>query len=108
MIARHASHPVQTLVMAFLAWKAFLLAIAAGTRVGTTYDTSTSLVPNDAFGQPQPFIVTRLTSWDALYFVQIARQGYSFEQEWAFGYGLPSVITVWKGWSTALSSSGEI
>lgn len=96
MRARHASHPVQTLAVAFLGWKALLLAIAAGTRVGSTYDTSTTLMLA-GLNQSQPALLTRLTSWDAIYFVQIARRGYLFEQEWAFGYGLPAIISLSKG-----------
>jgi len=96
MVARHVSHPVQTLVTVFLAWKALLLVIAAGTRVGTAYDTSSSLLPEDRLGQSQSSLVTRLTSWDALFFVHISRHGYRFEQEWAFAYGFPSVILLWK------------
>lgn len=32
--------------------------------------------------------MTRFTSWDAIYFVSVAKRGYVFEQEWAFGTGL--------------------
>ncbi len=97
MTARYASHPVQTLLTTFVAWKAVLLAIAAGTRVGTPYDTSSALLLGDDVAQSQPNLVSRLLSWDAVFFVQVARHGYRFEQEWAFGYGLPSLISLWKG-----------
>lgn len=33
-------------------------------------------------------LVTRFTSWDAIYFVSAAKRGYVYEQEWAFGTGL--------------------
>ena len=33
-----------------------------------------------------------LTRWDALYFVQYARQGYVFEQQWAFGAAMPAAV----------------
>lgn len=43
-------------------------------------------------------LALRLTRWDAIYFVNIARRGYVFEQEWAFGAGLPwSIAGIGKG-----------
>lgn len=88
-------HPVRSLAGAFAAWKALLLAIAVGSGVGPAYDTSTTLVsplslsPNESVFD----LSTKLTRWDAIYFVQAARRGYLFEQEWAFGGGLPVVIS---------------
>ncbi|KAI1880924.1 hypothetical protein JX265_001164 [Neoarthrinium moseri] len=38
-------------------------------------------------------VATKLTRWDAIYFIQSARRGHVFEQEWAFGLALPSVIS---------------
>jgi phosphatidylinositol glycan class V len=105
-------NPTQTLIAAFAAWKVFLLAVAVGSCfVGAAYDTSASLLapPLDGRGlvglgntstptaatsisTTTTTLVTRLTSWDAIYFTQTARRGYLFEQEWAFGTGLPLVI----------------
>ncbi|RYP62476.1 hypothetical protein DL771_009720 [Monosporascus sp. 5C6A] len=88
-------HPVQSLVVAFASWKALLLAIVIGSSVGPAYDTSSTLIspvissPNESALD----IATKLTRWDAIYFVQAARRGYLFEQEWAFGGGLPTVIS---------------
>ncbi|RYP90483.1 hypothetical protein DL770_003394 [Monosporascus sp. CRB-9-2] len=88
-------HPVQSLVLAFASWKTLLLAIAIGSSVGPAYDTSSTLIspvissPNESAFD----IATKLTRWDAIYFVQAARRGYLFEQEWAFGGGLPTVIS---------------
>lgn len=82
--------PYTTLTATFLSWKAVLFAIAAGSRVGPTYDTSSSLlVP----GSP-PTLLTRLSSWDAIYFLKAAQRGYLFEQEWAFGSALPNCISL--------------
>ncbi|GKT50994.1 GPI mannosyltransferase 2 [Colletotrichum spaethianum] len=91
MFARHASHPRQTLIAAFVAWKALLLAIALGSAVAPSYDTSTTLMLQR--NESDVSIVTRLTRWDALYFTQSARRGYVFEQEWAFNTGLPLVVS---------------
>ncbi|KAK1992067.1 mannosyltransferase [Colletotrichum falcatum] len=91
MLARHASHPRQTLIAAFAAWKALLLAIALGSAVAPSYDTSTTLMLRR--NESDLSIVTRLTRWDALYFTQSARRGYVFEQEWAFNAGLPLVVS---------------
>ncbi|KAG8157562.1 hypothetical protein KVR01_012604 [Diaporthe batatas] len=83
--------PFTTLTAAFLSWKAVLLAIAAAaSRVGPAYDTSASLlVPHG-----QPTILTRLSSWDAIYFLRAAERGYLFEQEWAFSSALPNCIAL--------------
>ncbi|KAI3395231.1 hypothetical protein diail_1657 [Diaporthe ilicicola] len=80
--------PYTTLTATFFSWKAVLFAIAAGSRVGPTYDTSASLlVPGS-----HPTLLTRLSSWDAIYFLKAAERGYLFEQEWAFGSALPNCI----------------
>ncbi|KAK4200843.1 GPI mannosyltransferase 2 [Triangularia verruculosa] len=98
--------PYRSLVTAFLIWKTVLFAIAFGsTLVGDAYDTSASLlvlggVEAAAAGQQraqQPLglignLVSRLASWDAIYFLSSAKRGYVFEQEWAFGAGLPIVV----------------
>jgi phosphatidylinositol glycan class V len=39
-----------------------------------------------------PYITSKLVKWDAIYFVQTARRGYVFEQEWAFGWGFSRLI----------------
>jgi phosphatidylinositol glycan class V len=108
--------PYRTLLTTFTAWKAFLLLLTLGsTLAGDAYDTSAGLVVQ---GPPRPgtgtgtgnsshgggggsssllwaaatTLATRLASWDAIYFVSSARRGYRFEQEWAFGAGLPGVV----------------
>lgn len=82
--------PFTTLTAAFLSWKAVLFAIAAGSRVGSTYDTSSSLLVPDS----PPTFLTRLSSWDAIYFLKAAERGHLFEQEWAFGSALPKCISL--------------
>lgn len=86
--------PVLTLVTAFTAWKLFLVLIAAGSTVGPAYDTSGGITLDIASpgNSAAPTLLARLTSWDAIYFTQVARRGYLFEQEWAFGSGLTIVI----------------
>jgi phosphatidylinositol glycan class V len=102
--AKAHPRPHRTLLASFAAWKLFLFAIALGsTLVGDAYDTSAALVVEDGpdastHGQRLLLsglgsrLVTRLTSWDAIYFVSSARRGYRFEQEWAFLAGLPTVV----------------
>ncbi|KAH9907230.1 GPI mannosyltransferase 2 [Xylariomycetidae sp. FL2044] len=87
--------PRWSLTGAFFAWKTFLLAVAMGSAVAPPYDTSTTLISPDAtsFHEPVSALATRLTRWDAIYFIESARRGYLFEQEWAFGRGLPTVIS---------------
>ncbi|KAL5621899.1 hypothetical protein BROUX41_005844 [Berkeleyomyces rouxiae] len=101
----------------FTLWKALLLAIALGSAIGPSYDTSTELLfgaataahsPTDdgdapalhpavalLFGGSTPLLrtlATRLTRWDALYYVKAAQRGRVFEQEWAFGVGQPALV----------------
>ncbi|KAK1657708.1 mannosyltransferase [Colletotrichum godetiae] len=90
MFSRHDSQPRQTLIASFFAWKALLLAVALGSAVAPSYDTSTTLMLQR--NESDISLVTRLTRWDALYFTQSARRGYVYEQEWAFNAGLPIVV----------------
>ncbi|KAI1356079.1 GPI mannosyltransferase 2 [Xylaria sp. FL0043] len=90
-----SSHPLRSLCYIFIAWKAFLFTIALGSGVSPAYDTSSTLLsPDRATYHESAFdLATRLTRWDAIYFVQASRRGYLFEQEWAFASGLPTVIS---------------
>lgn len=73
--------PLRSLAILFIAYKAFLLTIALSAP-GSGYDTSTNLF----LSHQTPSLLSRqLTRWDALYFIQAARQGKVYEQEWAFG-----------------------
>ncbi|KAI0899007.1 glycosyltransferase family 76 protein [Annulohypoxylon nitens] len=105
MLSLDHRHPVQSFLVTFLAWKTLLLAIAVGSNVGSAYDTSTTLLsPEIASSHESIFdVATKLTRWDSIYFIQASRRGYLFEQEWAFGSGLPTVISFFI---QALSSIG--
>ncbi|KAI1763870.1 glycosyltransferase family 76 protein [Hypoxylon sp. FL1150] len=87
--------PFPSLISAFLAWKGLLLAIALGSSVGPAYDTSSTLVsPEILSSKESPFdLATKLTRWDSIYFIENSRRSYLYEQEWAFGSGLPAVIS---------------
>lgn len=87
--------PVSTLTLAFVAWKCFLGAIAAGaTLVGDAYDTSGGSALGTSCGSRWGSgLLARFTSWDAIYFVNVARRGYLYEQEWAFGSGMAGGMT---------------
>ncbi|UKZ79263.1 hypothetical protein TrVFT333_007013 [Trichoderma virens FT-333] len=90
-IPYHESRPLHSLIAVFAAWKGFLLAVALGTTVSHDYDTSTSLFFQSLYGSSTnaSALATRLTRWDALYFMKAARDGYVYEQQWAFGAALP-------------------
>lgn len=69
---------------------------------GIGYDTSTSLLlhRNNEHGvkvsstpNEMPDRLFNLVRWDAIYYVQMARMGHVFEQEWAFGVGLSGTIS---------------
>ena len=105
--------PQRTILQTFLLHKTLLLLITLGSTLASEpYDTSAGLAlalqhprRSDALllsnrdaagggggGGLGRRLVARLTSWDAVYFVGVARRGYRFEQEWAFGGGLPVVV----------------
>lgn len=67
----------------FIAWKALLL-IVVGAAPGIGYDTSTTHLPS----------TNKLIRWDAIYLVQTAQRGRIFEQEWAFGVGQSTIISM--------------
>jgi phosphatidylinositol glycan class V len=82
------NRPKYSLITIFIAWKLLLLAIAA-TSPGSGYDTSTTLHASANILFP-----TKLLRWDAIYFTQIARRGYLFEQDWAFGWGFTRFLAI--------------
>jgi GPI mannosyltransferase 2 len=89
--------PVVALTICFTLWKTLLLTIAYMSS-GPGYDTSTTLLaagrsPADVGGTLAP-LATRLTRWDAIYFVKIAQRGYLHEQEWAFGWGWTRLLSL--------------
>lgn len=96
MFSYNANYPIRSLISTFVAWKALLLLIAVGSNLGPAYDTSSTLIPPYAasFNESAFDLGTRLTRWDAIYFIQVARRGYVFEQEWAFGSGMPMMISL--------------
>lgn len=83
-------HPLQrpkaSLIVTFLAWKLLLFLVAVASP-GPGYDTSTFLSP-----RPPGYVHGKFVRWDAIYFTQIARRGYVFEQEWAFGWGFTRIL----------------
>lgn len=78
----NSSHPLLPISTVFLAWKSIVL-ILIWLSPGQGYDTSTSLLVG----------ANRLVRWDAIYFVQKAQHGDVFEQEWAFGKGLSTLLS---------------
>ncbi|KAJ4131826.1 ER membrane glycoprotein subunit of the GPI transamidase complex-like protein [Fusarium equiseti] len=87
----YKTNPILSLTAAFTAWKSLLLAIALGASIGPDYDTSTSLFFDIVHIKPTS-LATRLTRWDALYFMHDAVKGKVYEQEWAFGIGMPAAV----------------
>lgn len=93
------------LLIAFCLWKFILFSIVV-LAPGPGYDTSSSLLV-DLKGQDlvsggvcdisaglAPAM--KFVRWDAVYFSQIIRRGYIFEQEWAFGSGFPALVAFIK------------
>jgi len=82
--------------IAFVVWKGIILFVA-WLAPGQGYDTSTSLLAG----------ANRLVRWDAIYFVQKARRGDIFEQEWAFGKGLSTLLSSIAGQDlSAIAATG--
>lgn len=92
--------PITFLAFSFTAWKSLLLIIAS-LSPGPGYDTSTTIRARHAFRESMSAdtvmslrarIVQNLSRWDALFFTSIARRGYLYEQEWAFGAGFTKTL----------------
>ena len=80
--------PKTSLTIVFFAWKLLLFLVAVSSP-GPGYDTSTFLV----YPAIAP-LLAKFVRWDAIYFTQIARHNYVFEQEWAFGWGFTRVLAM--------------
>lgn len=99
--ARPLDYPKTLLIIAYIIWK-LLLACIAILSPSSGYDTSTSLLyPNEDVTEllswPDWALkswLRNLTRWDAIYFTQIARCGYVWEQEWAFGWGFTNLMSL--------------
>lgn len=90
---------LRTLFAAFVAWKTLILLIVL-LSPGIGYDTSSDLLLHTAddvnIAPDVPtnigHILLKFVRWDAIYFTETARRGHAFEQEWAFGKGLSTVL----------------
>jgi len=71
-----------TISLIFATWKAVILLIV-WLAPGEGYDTSTTLLVG----------ANKLVRWDAIYFVSKAQRGEVFEQEWAFGKGVSTLLS---------------
>lgn len=99
--AQPLNHPKRFLVLSFILWKVILLCIAF-TSPGPGYDTSSVLLDSDldlvqaelGSGWEPASRLKNLVRWDAIYFTQLARRGYLWEQEWAFGWGFSKLVAV--------------
>lgn len=93
-------HPVSSLFAIFVAWK-FLIVLLVLFSPGIGYDTSTDLLSLDS--HVRTLVSATPTSmqnrwfkfvrWDAVYFTHMAKEGHVYEQEWAFGIGLSTVMS---------------
>ncbi|EPE27038.1 hypothetical protein GLAREA_02952 [Glarea lozoyensis ATCC 20868] len=100
--SRLLENPLRSLVVLFIVWKTLLILLACCSP-GPGYDTSTLLLPPwkpshgnlehpTGLSQAVSYVSSKLTRWDAIYFVQASKRGYVFEQEWAFGWGFTRLI----------------
>ncbi|CRG84749.1 phosphatidylinositol glycan, class V [Talaromyces islandicus] len=90
----YAKHPIRSLAVLFVVWKALLFLVVAYCP-GPGYDTSTTLLTET----DESARILKFVRWDAIYFVRTAERGYLFEQEWAFSYGylLRGLISIFNG-----------
>ncbi|KAL5336805.1 GPI mannosyltransferase 2 [Aspergillus crustosus] len=96
------AQPIRNLSIGFWLWKAILFVIIISCP-GLGYDSSSSLLPyqgngsvdvasfGDSKDAPLP-IPLKFVRWDSIYFEHIARDGYIFEQEWAFSSTYSSLV----------------
>ncbi|KAF2465406.1 mannosyltransferase [Lindgomyces ingoldianus] len=93
-------NPTTRLLLAFLAWKALLILLAAFCP-GPGYDTSALILSADnslrRLRSQSLSLSSRLSlnlfRWDALYFVKAAQRGYIYEQEWAFSWAYTRILS---------------
>ncbi|KAB8336763.1 hypothetical protein FH972_021072 [Carpinus fangiana] len=92
--------PHRALSSIFIVWKAVLLLIAI-LSPGPGYDPSTqqlfTIFQRDSptpfpqnpsfFTHPVTHIALKLSRWDVIHFLSVARRGYVYEQDWAWGWG---------------------
>ncbi|KAF2400936.1 hypothetical protein EJ06DRAFT_476197, partial [Trichodelitschia bisporula] len=115
---RPSSHaPLASLALLFIAWKLVLLGVALASP-GEGYDSSTGLWMRWWGADTSPCtasdsglvarlarrLAQRLVRWDAIYYTTSAQRGYVYEQEWAFGWGLTTLLGKLAEW-LPLSSS---
>lgn len=80
-------HPKSALCILFVLYKSLLLCIAFSCP--GAFDTSTSLS-----GWPDGGVLSKLISWDALWFTNVAQRGYRWEQDWAWGWGYTRLLSL--------------
>lgn len=80
---RGRENPILELSLYLVFYKALLLGLALISSTIGAYDSSSTLLEQDSFW----------FHWDAVYFSHIAREGYVFEQEFAFGPLLPALTS---------------
>ncbi|KAF2493155.1 mannosyltransferase [Lophium mytilinum] len=100
---RPLEHPLKTLTLLFLLWKALLLLVAVASP-GPGYDTSTAILKRagvlstgekgtssilHVLGER---LALKLMRWDAIYFVKSAERGNLNEQDWAFSWAFSRLI----------------
>lgn len=89
--------PIQSLLVVFGLWKTIVL-VAALCSPGPGYDSSGVLYQPDVadsgvLEKIAAHVGSRLSSWDAIYFTEIAKNGYYHEQFYMAGYGWTSLIS---------------
>ena len=87
VIALSERRPLLTLTVLFSLWKAVLVLITC-ISPGIGYDTSSDLLEWSGGGR----VWSKWVRWDAVYFTQMARNGHVYEQQWAFGIGISTIL----------------
>lgn len=96
--------PIRLLAIVFIFWKTVLVLVVLSSP-GPGYDTSTALLdledtttrdcsvlcPTATSLEPA---ILKFVRWDAIYFTHIVRRGHVFEQEWAFGLGFSTPVSL--------------
>lgn len=101
LLLLYENQPWLALTTTFIAWKLLLLAIAF-TAPGPGYDTCSSLLDSQdqlRYLETSHTLsnILKLVRWDAIYFTALAHRGHYFEQEWAFGKGISTLVSLIAG-----------
>lgn len=104
-LKRLSNNPIPSITYLYICWKIILLVVTVSSP-GPGYDTSSYLYEPSSQNETPSIIshmTRKLTRWDAIYYINISKRGYIFEQEWAFGWGMTRFLALFTAGSNLLN-----